>query len=88
MHLTTRTKITLIFTLITALIIVILNTLVFETADRESQSSQKAYIESVMKSMYTPDEAKEKIDHLQIISSTGIIIHEQGVFARSGFREK
>jgi hypothetical protein len=34
-----------------------------------------------MKSMYTPDEAKTHFTHLEIVSSTGIILSQQGIFA-------
>lgn len=77
MHLTTRTKITLLFTLIIALLITIQNTLVFETADREWQYKQKDYVDEVMKAMYSPDEAKEKFIHLEIINGSGELIHAQ-----------
>lgn len=81
MHLTTRTKITLIFTLIIALVILLQNTIVFETADREWQYKQKNYVEAVMKGMYAPDEAKTKFTHLEIISGSGESVHRQGIFA-------
>jgi signal transduction histidine kinase len=81
MHLTTRTKITLLFTLIIALIITVQNTLVFETADREWQYKQKDYVDEVMKGMYAPDEAKAKFTHLEIIDGSGRTIHTQWVFA-------
>jgi hypothetical protein len=34
-----------------------------------------------MEAMYTPDEAKSQFTHLEIISSTGVILSQQGVFA-------
>ncbi len=77
MYITTRIKITLLFTIIIAIIIAVLNTIIFDTADRDWQNKQKGYVDAVMKSMYTPDEAKSHFAHLEIISSTGNIISRQ-----------
>jgi signal transduction histidine kinase len=81
MHITTRIKITLLFTIIIAIIVAVLNAIIFDTADQDWQSKQKWYVDTVMKSMYTPDEAKSHFSHLEIISSSGIILSRQGVFA-------
>jgi hypothetical protein len=77
MHLTTRLKITLLFTLIIALVILLQNIIVFETADREWQYKQKDYVDEVMKGMYAPDEAKAKFTHLEIVDGSGRTIHTQ-----------
>jgi signal transduction histidine kinase len=81
MYITTRIKITLLFTIIIAIIVAVLNTIIFDTADQDWQNKQKWYVDSVMEAMYTPDEAKSQFTHLEIISSTGVILSQQGVFA-------
>lgn len=77
MYITTRIKITLLFTIIIAIIVTILNAIIFDTADRDWQNKQKGYVDAVMKSMYTPDEAKNHFTHLEIISNTGNVISRQ-----------
>ncbi len=49
MYITTRIKITLLFTIIIAILIAVLNTIIFETADRDWQEKQKTYVDDVMK---------------------------------------
>lgn len=70
MYITTRIKITLLFTLTISILIAILNTIVFETANRDWQIKQKNYVDAVMKAMYTPDEARLHFTHLEISSSS------------------
>ena len=77
MQLTTRTKITLLFTLIVTAIIAVLNIFVFEAADREWQTKQYSYVEEVMNAMYSPEEAKEYFTDLEILSSTGVSVFRQ-----------
>jgi hypothetical protein len=77
MHFTTRTKITLIFTLIFALCITTLNIILFESANHEWQTRQYDYVEEVMQAMYTPDEAKQKFTHLKIMNASGEVVHTQ-----------
>lgn len=88
MFITTRIKITLLFTLIVAIIIVVLNTIVIDTADQEWQNKQKKYVSAIMESMYTPDEAKQQFQHLEIISQSGYILHSQGIFSSGVLTEK
>jgi sensor domain CHASE-containing protein len=77
MHFTTRTKVTLIFVIIFALVIATLNIILFESANREWQVRQHDYVEEVMQAMYTPDEAKAKFTHLKIMNASGQIVHAQ-----------
>jgi hypothetical protein len=77
MHFTTRTKITFLFTFLVAIIIVILNVIILESANREWQKRQHDYVEEVMKAMYTVEEAKDKFEHLKIMDRSGSIVHAQ-----------
>ncbi|MBP9779242.1 HAMP domain-containing histidine kinase [Candidatus Gracilibacteria bacterium] len=88
MYITTRIKITLLFTIIIAILIAVLNTIIFETADRDWQEKQKTYVDDVMKGMFTPDEAKSQFAHLEVLSSSGVIVSQQGVFASGGLQLK
>lgn len=77
MSFTTRTKITALFVSIVALLVVFLNMLVFESANKEWQSKKSAYMHQSMNSMLSLDEAKNNFPDLQVIDSTGIIVFEQ-----------
>lgn len=88
MHFTTRTKITLLFTIIFAFTITILNIILFESVNREWQVRQYEYVEEVMKATYTPDEAKEKFTHLKIMNGSGEIIYTQWAYSGNTMLEK
>lgn len=77
MHLTTRTKITLLFTLIVVAIISILDVIIFRAADHAWQENKQSYIMKVMKAMYTPDQAKKELEHVEIKNNSGEVIHRQ-----------
>ncbi len=80
MHFTTRTKITLLFTLLVAGILIFLDIIIFKTADHAWQRERQEYITKVMDAMYTPEQAKEKLQHVEIRDWSGVIIHRQWVF--------
>jgi Na+-translocating ferredoxin:NAD+ oxidoreductase RnfG subunit len=77
MHLTTRTKITILFTLLVAGILALLDVIIFQTADHAWQQQKKAYVTKVMHAMYTPDQAKKELEHVEIRDASGAIIHQQ-----------
>jgi signal transduction histidine kinase len=81
MHLTTRTKITILFTLLVAGILALLDVIIFQTADHAWQTQKQAYVAKVMHAMYTPDQAKKELEHVEIRDASGVILHQQGVFA-------
>ena len=80
MHFTTRTKITFIFTLIVIGIIALLDIVIFQSADHAWQENKKSYVTKVMQAMYSPEEAKKQLPHVEIINSSWVVIHRQGVF--------
>ncbi len=77
MHFTTRTKITFLFTLIVIAIISTLDVIIFRAADHAWQENKKAYIMKVMKAMYTPDQAKKELEHVEIQNNSGEVTHRQ-----------
>lgn len=81
MQFTTRTKITILFTLLVASILVVLDIIIFQTADHAWQQQKKAYVTKVMHAMYTPDQARKELEHVEIRDASGVILHRQGVFA-------
>lgn len=70
MHFTTRTKITFIFTLIVIGIIALLDIVIFQSADHAWQENKKSYVTKVMQAMYSPEEAKKQLPHVEIINSS------------------
>lgn len=88
MHFTTRTKITFLFTVIFLLCITTLNIILFESANREWQIRQHDYVEEVMQAMYTPEEAKEKFEHLKIMGTGGELVHAQWAYSGDTMLEK
>ena len=83
MQFTTRTNITILFAVIVSVLIVLLNMLIFESANTEWQSKKTAYMHHTMDSMLTLDEAKKMFSNLQVESSTGAIIYQQGIFTHA-----
>lgn len=83
MTFTTRTKITILFAIIVSVLIVLLNMLIFESANTEWQSKKTAYIHQNMSSLLTLDEAKNMFSNLQVESSTGAILYQQGIFTHA-----
>jgi signal transduction histidine kinase len=81
MHFTTRTKITFLFTLLVTGILAVLDVIIFQTADHAWQQEKKAYVTKVMHAMYTPDQAKKELEHVEIRDASGTIIYQQWVFA-------
>lgn len=77
MQFTTRTKITFLFTLLVAGILAILDVIIFQTADHAWQTEKQAYVAKVMHAMYTPDQAKKELEHVEIRDASGVIIHQQ-----------
>jgi signal transduction histidine kinase len=82
MQFTTRIKITILFTLLVAGILAILDLIIFQTADHAWQQEKKSYVSKVMHAMYTPDQAKKELEHVEIRDASGVIIHQQWVFAQ------
>ena len=77
MHFTTRTKITCIFTSLVALILIVLDVIIFQTADHAWQTEKQAYVAKVMHAMYTPEQARKELEHVEIRDASGTIIHQQ-----------
>jgi hypothetical protein len=77
MQFTTRTKITILFTLLVAGILVMLDVIIFQTADHAWQKEKQTYVARVMHAMYTPDQAKKELEHVEIRDASGTIIHQQ-----------
>jgi sensor histidine kinase regulating citrate/malate metabolism len=70
MQFTTRTKITFFFTLIVIGIIALLDIVIFQSVDHAWQENKKDYATKVMKAMYSPEEAKKQLTHVEIKSSS------------------
>jgi signal transduction histidine kinase len=83
MHFTTRTKITFLFTIIVIAIIALLDMIIFRGADHAWQEKKKDYAQKVMQAMYTPEQAKKELTHVEIRDASGAIIHRQWVFLAS-----
>lgn len=83
MSFTTRTKITALFASIVSILIVLLNALIFQSANNEWQSKKAKYMHESMTSMLTVEEAKKKFPDLQVTSSSGAIIYQQGIFTHN-----
>jgi signal transduction histidine kinase len=80
MHFTTRTKITFLFTLIVMAIIGLLDVIIFQSADHAWQENKKDYVTKVMQAMYTPEQAKKELSHVEIRNNSWEVIHRQWVF--------
>jgi hypothetical protein len=74
---TTRIKITFLFTLIVIAIIALLDMIIFRGADHAWQEKKKDYAQKVMSAMYTPEQAKKELTHVEIRDASGGIIHRQ-----------
>ncbi len=83
MALTTRTKITILFASIVSILVVLLNMLVFESANREWQSKKSEYMHTSMDSMLTLEEAKKMFVDLEVIDVSGSTIFQQGIFTHN-----
>jgi signal transduction histidine kinase len=77
---TTRTKITFLFTLIVMAIIGLLDIIIFQSADHAWQQNKKDYATKVMQAMYTPEQAKKELSHVEIRNNSWEVIHRQWVF--------
>ena len=80
MALTTRTKITALFVSIVTILVILLNMLVFESANKEWQTRKAAYMHDSMVSMLTLDEARKQFPDLEVSDASGTIILQQGIF--------
>jgi two-component system sensor histidine kinase BaeS len=80
MAFTTRTKITALFVSTVSLLVILLNMLVFESANKEWQKKKSEYMHNSMVSLLSLDEAKEKFPDLEVTDKDGAIIHQQGIF--------
>lgn len=83
MSFTTRTKITALFASIVSILIILLNALIFQSANNEWQSKKEKYMHESMTSMLTIEEAKKMFPDLQVTSSSGSIIYQQGIFTHN-----
>lgn len=83
MAFTTRTKITILFVSIVTILVILLNMLVFESANREWQSKKSEYMHQSMDSMLTLEEAKKMFVDLEVIDASGSIIFQQGIFTHN-----
>lgn len=83
MAFTTRTKITALFAIIVSILIVLLNVLIFESANREWQMKKTEYMHTSMDSMLTLDEAKKMFVDLEVSDASGMIIYQQGIFTHN-----
>ncbi len=88
MFFTTRTKITFLFTLIVIAIIILLDMIIFRWVDHAWQEKKKDYTERVMHAMYTPEEAKKQLPHVEIRDGSGTVIHRQWVFLASDITQR
>ena len=80
MALTTRTKITALFVSIVTILVILLNMLVFESANKEWQTRKSEYMHDSMVSMLTIDEARKQFPDLEVSDASGTIILQQGIF--------
>ncbi len=83
MSFTTRTKITILFVSIVTILVILLNMLVFESANREWQSKKSEYMHQSMDSMLTLEEAKKMFVDLEVIDMSGATIFQQGIFTHN-----
>jgi hypothetical protein len=70
MQFTTRTKITFLFTLIVIGIIALLDIVIYQSVDHAWQENKRSYVTKVMNAMYSPEEAKEQLPHVEIRNSS------------------
>ncbi len=82
MAFTTRTKITTLFISIVSLLVVFLNILVFEWANKEWNNKKSEYLQNAMTVLLTLDEAKKQFVDLEVSDRSGNIIHQQGLFTQ------
>lgn len=80
MNFTTRTKITALFASIVSILIVFLNMIIFESANKEWQSKKSEYMKNTMDSMLSIDEAKKMFVDLEVVDASGTTVYSQGVF--------
>lgn len=83
MAFTTRTKITALFAIIVSILIVLLNILIFESANREWQTKKAEYMHTSMDSMLTLEEAKKMFVDLEVSDARGTVIYQQGIFTHN-----
>ena len=83
MALTTRTKITALFVSIVTILVIFLNMLVFESANKEWQTRKSTYMHDSMVSMLTLDEARKQFPDLEVSDASGAIILQQGIFTHN-----
>lgn len=83
MAFTTRTKITSLFVSTVSILVILLNMLVFESANKEWQQKKSEYMHNSMVSLLSLDEAKEKFPDLEVTDKDGAIIHQQGIFTHN-----
>lgn len=83
MAFTTRTKITALFAIIVSVLIVLLNILIFESANREWQTKKTEYMHQSMDSMLTLDEAKKMFVDLEVSDASGTVVYQQGIFTHN-----
>ena len=74
---TTRTKITFLFTLLVTGILIFLDIIIFQTVEHAWQEKKKNYVMKVMHAMYTPEQAKKELQHVEIRDGSGNIVHQQ-----------
>ncbi len=83
MAFTTRTKITILFVSIVTILVIVLNMLVFEGANREWQTRKSQYMHTTMTSMLSLDEAKAQFPDLQVVDGSGNTVFQQGIFTHN-----
>jgi signal transduction histidine kinase len=82
MQFTTRTKITALFAFIVSVLIILLNLIIFESANAEWQAKKWEYMHASMESMLTVEEAKKMFVDLEILDASWSTIHRQGLFLK------
>lgn len=83
MAFTTRTKITTLFVTIVTILVILLNMLVFEGANKEWQARKTQYLHTSMTSILTLDEARAQFPDLEVTNASGTIIVQQGIFKQN-----
>ncbi len=77
MAFTTRTKITTLFVSIVTILVILLNMLVFEGANKEWQARKSQYMHTTMTSMLTLEEARAQFPDLEVTDASGTTIVQQ-----------
>lgn len=83
MQLTTRSKITLLFSAIVTLIIISLNALIIHSANREWTQLMNTNMALSLRDDHTLEELQSRFRNLEAISDSGSVISQQGLFQKS-----